>query len=280
MSDIVESQFGVHIIKLTGIKGRGFEDVRKQVEQDLKRQRASKRFSELAEQFSNLAFEQGDSLKPAADALKLPVQNGGWVNRNGADNKVLNNPKLLQSIFSDEVVKNKRNTEVVDVGSNTLIAARVIEHATASVFPLADISAGIAKQLTLKQAGQLAAKHGRELLAKLKAGEEAEGKWSAAKLISRRDPQGFAQPEVAEAYKLDAGKLPGYAGVENPRGAFVLLKVSRTVEVEEADAAKRKAATDELRQIVAQEQSNAYVAALKAKADVKLKLDKLEQKQQ
>ena len=280
VSDVVESQFGFHIIKLTGVKGRGFEDVRKQVEQDLKRQRASKRFSELAEQFSNLAFEQGDSLKPAADALKLAVQNGGWVNRNGADNKLLNNPKLLQAIFSDEVVKNKRNTEVVDVGGNTLVAARVVEHAPASVFPLADISAGIAKQLTLKQAGQLAATRGREMLAKLKAGEAVEGKWSPAKLISRRDPQGFAAPEVAEAFKLDGGKLPGYAGVENPRGAFVLLKVSRTVEVEEADAAKRKAAADELRQIVAQEQSNAYVAALKAKADVKLKLDKIEQKQQ
>lgn len=280
LSDIVESQFGFHIIKLTGVKGRGYEDVRKQVEQDLKRQRASKRFSELAEQFSNLAFEQGDSLKPAADALKLPVQNGGWVNRNSADNKLLNNPKLLQAVFSDEVVKNKRNTEVIDVGGNTLVAARVVEHAPASVLPLSDISAGIAKQLTLKQAGQLAAKHGRDLLAKLKAGEDAAGKWSPAKLISRRDTQGLSAPEVAEAFKLDGGKLPAYAGVENPRGAFVLLKVSRTVEVEEADAAKRKAATDELRQIVAQEQSNAYVAALKAKADVKLKLDKIEQKPQ
>ncbi len=279
-SEIVESQFGFHIIRLTAVRGRGFEDVRKQVELDLKRQRASKRFSELAEQFSNLAFEQGDSLKPAADALKLTVQNGGWVSRNGADNKLLNNPKLLQAIFSDEVVKNKRNSEVVDVGTNALVAARVLEHAPASVFPLADISGGIAKQLMFKQAGQLAAKHGRELLARLKAGESAGIDWTTAKLVSRKDAQGYAAPEIAEIFKLDPGKLPGYAGVENPRGAFVLLKVSRTIDPEDADPAKRKAAADELRQVMGQEETNAFVANLKSKADVKLRLDRVEQKQQ
>lgn len=279
ISDIVESQFGFHIIRLAAVKGRGFDDVRKQVELDLKRQRAGKKFSELAEQFSNLAFEQGDSLKPAAEALKLTVQNGGWVSRNGADNKLLNNPKLLQAIFSDEVVKNKRNSEVVEVGSNALVSARVVEHAAASVYPLADISGGIAKQLMAKQAGQLAAKHGRELLAKLKAGESVAAEWTPARMISRKDQQGFAVPEIAEIFKLDAGKLPGYAGVENPRGAFILLKVSRAVEAAEVDPARRKATADELRQVVAQEQINAYVASLKARADVKLHIERVEQKQ-
>jgi peptidyl-prolyl cis-trans isomerase D len=280
LSDIVESQFGFHIIKLTGLKGRGFEDVRKQVEMDLKRQRASKRFSELAEQFSNLAFEQGDSLKPAADALKLQVQNGGWVGRNGADNKLLNNPKLLQAIFSDDVVKNKRNSEVVDVGANTLIAARVTEYAAASVYPLADIGAGISKQLALKQAAQMAAKHGREILAKLKAGETAGVEWAAARTVSRKEAQGYTAPEIAEIFKLDAGSLPGYAGVENPRGAFVLLKVTRAIEGDEPDAARRKSAADELRQVVGQEETSAFVTHLKSKADIKLRLDRLEQKQQ
>ena len=280
ISDIVESQFGYHIIRLAGIKGHGFEDARKTVELDLKRQRASKRFSELAEQFSNLAFEQGESLKPAADALKLQVQSGGWVSRNGAENKLLNNPKLLQAIFSDEVVKNKRNSEVVDVGNNTLVAARVAEYSPASVYPLADVSASIAKQLTVKQASQLAAKYGRELLAKLKAGTDSVADWGAAKLVSRKDTQGLAAAEIAEVYKTDAGKLPAYAGVESGRGAFVLLKVSKVVEAEDIDEAKRKATAGELRNLMGQEELNAYVAYLKSKADVKLHLENLEKQQQ
>ena len=280
ISDIVESQFGYHIIRLAGIKGHGFEDARKTVELDLKRQRASKRFSELAEQFSNLAFEQGESLKPAADALKLQVQSGGWVSRNGAENKLLNNPKLLQAIFSDEVVKNKRNSEVVDVGNNTLVAARVAEYSPASVYPLADVSASIAKQLTVKQASQLAAKYGRELLAKLKAGTDSVADWGAAKLVSRKDTQGLAAAEIAEVFKTDAGKLPAYAGVESGRGAFVLLKVSKVVEAEDIDEAKRKATAGELRNLMGQEELNAYVAYLKSKADVKLHLENLEKQQQ
>ncbi len=280
ISDVVESQFGFHIIKLVAVKGRGFEDVRKTVELDLKRQRATKRFSELAEQFNNLAFEQGDSLKAASDALKLTVQNGGWVGRNGAENKLLNNPKLLQAIFSDEVVKNKRNSEVVDVGANNLVSARVVEHSPASVAPLGDVSAGITRQLTLTQASQLAAKHGRELLAKLKAGESAALSWAPAKLVGRREAQGLGAAEIGEIFKLDASTLPAYAGVENPRGAFILLKVTRTVDPDQTDVAKRKAAVEELRQMTAQEQSNAYVAHLKSKADIKLRLDRIEQKKE
>ncbi len=280
ISDIVESQFGYHIIRLTGVKGHGFEDVRKSVELDLKRQRASKRFSELAEQFSNLAFEQGDSLKPAADALKLAVQSGGWVSRGGAENKLLNNPKLLQAIFSDDVVKNKRNSEVVDIGNNTLVAARVTEYSPASVYPLADVSAAIAKQLTIKQAAQLAAKYGRDLLAKLKAGTDSVSDWGPAKLVSRKEMQGLAPAEVVEVFKADAGKLPAYAGVESSRGAFMLLKVSKVVDAEDIDAAKRKATADELRQLMGQEEFNAYVAYLRSRADVKLRLDNLEKTQQ
>ena len=92
------------------------------------------------------------------------------------------------------------------------------------------------------EAAQLAAKQGRELLAKLKAGETVQAGWTPAKLVSRKETQGFAAPEIAEIFKVDPAKLPGYTGVESARGAFVLLKVSRTIDAEETDAARRKAA--------------------------------------
>ena len=277
----VESQFGYHIIRLTAVKGRGLDDVKKQVELDLKRQKAGKKFSELGEQFRDIVFEQGDSLKPAADLLKLPIQSSGWTSHNSSDNKLLNNPKLLQAAFSDDVVKNKRNSEVIDVGDNTLVAARVIEHKPASIRPFEEVNAEINRRLTRQQAAQLAAKQGREILAKLKqGGEVSDLGWGSSKLISRENTQGYAGSMLAEVFKADVSKLPAYTGTENAQGGFVLLKITRTVDSETVDIAKRKAVSEELRQLSGQEQLNAYIASLKLKADVSVRQDQLDKKEQ
>mgnify|MGYP001436793439 CR=1 FL=1 len=275
----VESPFGFHVILLVAIKGQGLDDVKGRVELDMKRQKAGKKFSEMAEQFNNLVFEQNDSLKPAADALKLTPQKSSWVSRGGSDNKLLNNAKLLQAVFADDVVRNKRNSEVVDVGNNTLIAARAIEYKAATVRPLDEVAAEIGKRLTQQQAAQIAVRHGRELLAKFKRGEDVALGWSAAKLVSRENPQGYAGPLLAEVFKADVAKLPAYAGSENGQGGFVLLKVTRVVDSATVDAAQRKAVSEQLRQVLGQEELNAYVASLKLKSDVKVQQEQVEKKQ-
>ena len=135
------------------------------------------------------------------------------------------------------------------------------------------------KRLTHQLAAQLAAKQGRELLARLKQGG-GDVSWSAAKLVSRDNAQGYAGPAVAEIFKADGATLPTYVGYENAQGGYVLVKITRIVDAETGDAAKRKAAVDELRQVTAQEELNAYVASLKSKADVKIQQDRLEKKPQ
>ena len=275
----VETEFGYHIIRLAAVKGRGPEDATKQAALDLKRQKAGKKFSELADQFNNLVFEQGDSLKPAADALKLAIQTSVWLSRSGSDNKLLNNPKLLQAVLAEDAVRNKRNSEVVDIGNNTLIAARVIEYKPASMRPFEAVSAAITNRLTLQQAAQLAATRGRELLAKLKQGEAAAVAWGEAKLISRENAQGYAGPLLIGAFKADVGKLPAYSGIENGQGGFVLLRITRVVESEGVDVARRKAASEELRQRLGQEEFDAYVASLKLRADIKVQKERLEKKE-
>ena len=117
------------------------------------------------------------------------------------------------------------------------------------------------------------------MLAKLKAGGEVSGQgWSAANLVSRENSQGYAGPVLAEVFKADASKLPAYAGLENAQGGFVLLKITRVVDADVVDSAKRKAASEELRKLMGQEELNAYVAGLKAKSDIKVQQDQLEKK--
>ena len=277
----VESPYGYHIIRLTAIKPgqlKGLDEVRGQIETELKKQLAGRKFAETAENFNNVVFEQSESLKPAADLAKTGIQKSGWITREHADDARLNNPKLLQAIFSEDVLRNKRNTEAVEVAPGVLLAARVIEHKPAVVQPFGEVSAAIVRKLTLQQAGQLAIQDGRDKLEKLKQGKDAQVAWSAPQLVSRNEPKGMSEPVLRQAFKADTGKLPAYTGIDDPRGGFALLKVSRVVEPEKAAADKQKALTEGLQQLLGQEGMSAYVASLRQKADVKISKELLEKK--
>src|SRR5581483_5681108 len=146
ISGLVESEFGLHIIKLTGVKPgkkRPLEEVRPEIERELKRQAAQRRYPEAAESFSNTVYEQPDSLKPAADKFHLQVRRADGVTRQSAPVQVLSQPRVLQALFSEDVITNKRNSEAVEAAPNTLVAEHMIEHKAASQRPFEAVKADI-----------------------------------------------------------------------------------------------------------------------------------------
>ena len=276
ISGPVETEYGYHIIKLNGItagKSPSFDAMRGQLETDLKRQSAGKKFAELAEQFNNTAFEQSDSLKAVAELAKSPVQQSDWFARNGTPK--LNNPKLLQSIFSDDVLKNKRNTEAVEVAPGTLVAARLLEHKPSVVRPFESVQAEIVAKLTRQRATQLAAQEGRAVLEKLRQGAAAEVTFGAAQLVSFSSQiKGLDEDVRKQILRADVTKLPAYAGLESPSG-YTLIRISRVVEPEKIDVEKEKNLATALQQAAGQEQYAAYLASLKQKGDVKIRKEQL-----
>jgi peptidyl-prolyl cis-trans isomerase D len=277
----VESQYGFHIIRLDAIKPsqmRSFDEVRGQIETELKKQQAGRKFAAISENFNNAVFEQSESLKAAAELANSSVQQSGWIGRDHAADTRLNHPKLLQAIFSEEVLTNKRNSEVVEVAPGVLVAARLLERKAASVQPFKDISETIVKKLTLQQASQLAVQEGRAILERLKQGKDTQVTWATPILASRADPKGLNVTFLNQVFKVDTGKLPAFAGVENPQGGFALLRISRVVEPENTAADLKKSLADSLTKVVSDEVMAAYVASLKLKADVKISRDQLEKK--
>ena len=279
----VETEYGYHIIKLTGItegKLPSFESMRGQLETDLKRQRAGKKFAELAEQFNNAAFEQSDSLKAAADLAKVPLQQSAWFSLNAATDARLNNPKLLQAIFSDEVLKNKRNTEAVEVTPGTLVAARLLEHRPSTVRPFDSVQSEITAKLQRQRATQLAAQEGRAALEKLRQGKDAEVTWGEPQMINFSSQiKGMNEEVRKQILRADVAKLPGYSGVESPSG-YTLIRITRVVEPEKLDAEKEKNIAQAMQQAVGQEQFSAYLASLKLKGDVKIRKEQLVEKKE
>jgi peptidyl-prolyl cis-trans isomerase D len=281
ISPPVETEFGYHIIRLTevrGGKGKSFEEARPEIETELKKQLAARKFAELAETFSNTLFEQADSLKPAADLLKATPQKSGWIARTGGDNALLGNQKLLQAVFSEDVLKNKRNTEAIEIAPGMLAGARVAEHKPATIQPFDQISGALVKKLILQQAGQLAAQEGRARLEALKQGKDPQVGWSAPQLASRGDAKGMPGEVLRQAFKVDAGKLPVYSGTEVP-GGYSLVRVSRVQEVADGAKDKQNAIAQTLRQVAGQAELAAYLASLRQKSEVRIRRELIEKKQ-
>lgn len=281
VSDLVQTEFGFHIIKLAAIKSskttRPLAEVKDEISTELKKQKAAKKFVESAETFSNTVYEQPDSLKPAVQALGLTLQTSPWISKTGGEVALLNNDKLLQAVFSEEAVKNKRNTEAVEVAPNTLVAARVAEHKPASIRPYEEVAPAINQRLQREQASALAVKYGKEALAQLQQGKEVAGlAWGAVQMVARQTPQGLAEVVLKQAFKADAGKLPAYAGLESPQGGFTLLKISRVIEAGDIESGKRQAYAVRLQNILGQEYAAAQLASLKQKTKVEIKKENLE----
>lgn len=301
MSGIVETDFGFHIIKLTGIKpakggeaeqrqashilinapasAKDFQAMRADIEKELKKQRLGKKFAEAAETFTNLAYEQPDSLQPIADKFKLKIQRSGWLTRKAdAAAGVLNNQKLLDALFSPDSLNSKHNTEAVDGGPDTLLVARVVEHKPASVRPLDEVKAEIAKRLIEKESMALAIKRGAAKYAELQQGKDAGLSWGPAKVVGR-DGKPAVHPDALKAiFRADTGKLPAYLGVELRDRGYGLYRISRVIDAPPADAAREKALLEQLARQAAQQDYAAYLASLRAGAKIEINTANLEKK--
>src|SRR5262249_8296303 len=155
-----------------------FEKLKPTLEADLRKSKAAQVYAQQVEDFSNLVYDQPDSLKPAIEKFKLTSQTSGWVTRQGGDLPLLNDEKLMRSIFSDSPIKRHHNTDAVQVTPNIIIAARVLEHEPAKQRPLEEVRQQIMLTLTQEKAGEAARKEGEALLEQLRKGAEPEVKWS------------------------------------------------------------------------------------------------------
>lgn len=273
LSGLVETDFGYHIIRLDSIRAavvKPFEQVQQEIEAELKQQRVARAFAEAAENFSNTVYEQSDSLQPAAAPYKLALRQSGWLTRaGGAKEQELNHPKLLEALFSDEVTRNGRNTEVVEVASGTLVAARMLEHKPAAVRPFEEVRQEIEARLKQTEAMAKAVQQGEALLAELKAGQEAGARWGAQRTVSRMAPGPLDTPALAAVFKLSANALPAYAGVELPGQGYALYKVTQ-VQPGVAEPALAQTLEQQLGRLTSRAQLEAYMASLRERYKVEV----------
>ncbi|HAF54463.1 MAG TPA: peptidylprolyl isomerase, partial [Thauera sp.] len=185
ISDPVRSEFGVHIIEVTDIKPSSIKplaDVRDEIVAELRGQEAGRRFAELAEQFANTVYEQPESLVPAAEVVGLEVRTSDWISRDAAP-EPFNNERLLNAVFSDEATQKGRNTDAIEVGNGTLVAARVKTFEAAQRLPLDEVRGRIVDELKREKGRELALAQGEAALVALRKGEPSAAQWGDERVL-------------------------------------------------------------------------------------------------
>jgi peptidyl-prolyl cis-trans isomerase D len=280
----VESDFGFHIIRLTETKAertRPLDEVRAQIESELKQQKAGKVFSESAEKFQNRVYEQSDSYVRLAEELKLAPKKTDWLTRAQVQALAAGNQKFAQTVFSGASIAAKKNSEAIDLGGNSLISARVLEHKPSAVRPLDDVKVQISQQLQRALASDLAKKAGAEKVALVKGGNDSGLTFTPAQKLLRQASVPSVNAALAKAiFAADISAGLAVVGGPNDAGGYTISKVLKTVEPETATSDKLKSLNQRLTGQGGAELNNSYLAALKDRVKVVLKkgatLDKSE----
>lgn len=268
----VESEFGFHIIRLDAIKPATvppLDSMRAQIETELRKSKAQNKFSELAENFSNLVYEKPESLKPAADAMKLTVLTTDWMSEKNAP-APFSNPKLAQVIFSTDSIKTKQNAEAIEVAPGVLVAARVVDYRPAAVRELKDVRAGIEQKLRNERLAKLQTEKGEAMLKQLRSGNELGLSWSDFKIINRQQNAGLDPESIRAIYRADIQKLPAYTGLLNPDGSYRIIRISRVLEGPPQDPALTTSIKSGIEQAVQRADLEAMVTLAKSAQKVEI----------
>jgi peptidyl-prolyl cis-trans isomerase D len=276
ISDLVETQFGYHIIRLDGIVPGakiGFEAVKADIVHELKQQEAQRRFAEVADRFSNMVYEQPDSLAPAAKEFGLKIEETGWFDRKSAP-PPLANERLLDAVFSGDAQKKRLNSEAVEVAPNILVSARVIDYRAAGQRPLAEVANEIRLKLSTDKARELAVEAGKKALANAGVGQAI--KWSAPMTVSRMQPLNLPPAAVKAIFRAPTAKLPAYVGADTAEG-YRLYRIDRVTPGQVQREMALRIQSD-IRRLISQEEMRAYLEDLKAKASIRIEPSVLEPK--
>jgi peptidyl-prolyl cis-trans isomerase D len=271
VSDLVQTEFGWHILQVTGIESsqaKSFEAMRAELLADVQKSKARVRYAELAEKFSNMVYEQATSFEAVAQSMGLDVRRQSALTRAGAKG-VLADPKVLRAIFDPDSLRGQRNIDAVEVNNAQMVSARVTRYEPAHTRPLADVAQQAKAMLIEERAAEAAWKAGDAELKRARSGEPIQALRKPT-VVSRDAPGQLPAAVVRAVMALKADALPAWTGVNLGPDGYALIKLEKVEGRAKVDATQVASESRQLTQAYANAETQAYVEHLRQTLKTKI----------
>lgn len=285
VSEVVRTDFGFHIIEVTelrGGEGGSFDEFRDQVDAAYRKFEAENLYFEYAERLAESAYENADSLTPAAEALGLTIQDSDWITRDSRLDGELASPKVINLAFSEDVLGGRNNSELIEVGDQRAVVLRIAEHEPAGVKSFDDNLALVKDHFVRAKTAEMAAQTGEELLAELSAGSRSLADVAGAHAWRFEQVDSVARDDIKlpsearrEAFALSppAAESSAYAGAAADNGDFLLIEVASVQggSLDVLSVAERPLVAEQTAGQLGAKQMRYLTRSLRNRADVELR---------
>jgi len=201
VSQIVQTQYGLHLIKMTGIDIPSFEDDRESLAQQVKLEQSRSLFNERVQKLTDDAY-QADDLSSVADELGLTVQTSDWFSQDAGGEGVLSNPDAAAAAFSSDVLEDGYNSDVIETDAQQRVVLHVVDHRDASTLPLDEVRDQVLTAVKAEQTRQQLLVRAAEALESLRNGDAVSDlDWQQADSVSR-DADSVPDVIRQEAFRL------------------------------------------------------------------------------
>jgi peptidyl-prolyl cis-trans isomerase D len=285
LSEPVRTPFGFHLIEVSEIKSGGaggFESLKDEIDAAYRRAEAEQLFFDQAERLADLSYETPDSLAVAAESLGLEILESDWFDRSGATGD-LASPKVAGAAFSEDVLVESNNSEMIEVDQDKVVVLRVLEHEEEHIRPYEEVQEQVKQGLKTQKSTVLAKTEGERLVGQLNAGETslqdaaASGEWALVEsgMVKRNDTTAAAEV-VRKAFSLqspEADKSSFAVVAVASAGDYAVLAVSKVVDgevAEDTEDTAQKALVNRMNGQLGNTQLSALGRYLRSQAKVEL----------